>query len=45
MIIGGTTYPSWITLIKEYIKHENLPSEATLVKKMAIRYTIVGETL
>lgn len=48
MTIGITTSPSWITPIKEYIEHSNLPSdpsEATLAKKRANKYTIVRGTL
>lgn len=48
MIIDVPTSPSWITLIKEYIEHKNLPTylyKATLVKKMTNRYTIIRGTL
>lgn len=44
MKIGGTTSPSWITLIKKCIEQKNLPldpSEATLVKKRTNGYTII----
>lgn len=43
MTISKPTCPSWITLIKENIKHGNFPadpSEATLVKKISSEYKI-----
>lgn len=48
MNIYEPTSLSWITLIKKYIEHENLPpdpSKATLVKKGASEYTIVQGTM
>lgn len=47
MTIGITTYPSWISSIKEYIENINLPqdpSKVTLVKKRENKYTIAGGT-
>lgn len=46
--IGVRTLPSWITLIKEYIEHGNIPpnsSEETFVNMSNSGYTIIGGNL